>query len=189
MRIACPVEVSVKYNGETLNSSDNELNTRTSFGTLTFEETNSSVSTSEYDSQNELSDEKSDKVKILRLKEGDDYDVKIEGTGRGRMDYSIGFMDENGEYTDFRKFKNIRITGSTEIDTVANVSDHTVLNVDEDGDGKYDVVYRAVANSNGEIVDYSYIWYIVISGVSVIALIIIVFVVIRKKRKFKNKIN
>ncbi len=189
VRIACPVEVSVKYNGETLNSSDNELNTRTSFGTLTFEETNSSVSTSEYDSQNELSDEKSDKVKILRLKEGDDYDVKIEGTGRGRMDYSIGFMDENGEYTDFRKFKNIRITGSTEIDTVANVSDHTVLNVDEDGDGKYDVVYRAVANSNGEIVDYSYIWYIVISGVSVIALIIIVFVVIRKKRKFKNKIN
>ena len=63
------------------------------------------------------------------------------------------------------------------------------MNVDEDGDGKYDVVYRAAANSNGEIVDYSYIWYIVISGVSMIALIIIVFVVIRKKRKFKNKIN
>ncbi len=40
-----------------------------------------------------------------------------------------------------------------------------------------------------ETVTYSYIWYIVISGVSVIALIIIVFVVIRKKRKFKNKIN
>ncbi len=105
VRIACPVEVSVKYNGETLNSSDNELNTRTSFGTLTFEETNSSVSTSEYDSQNELSDEKSDKVKVLRLKEGDDYDVKIEGNRRGRMDYS---MDENGEYTDFRKFKEIQ---------------------------------------------------------------------------------
>lgn len=60
---------------------------------------------------------------MLRLKEGTDYDIEINGTGRGKMDYTIGFMDETGEYSDLRKFENIAITSRTKIDTVATVAD------------------------------------------------------------------
>lgn len=202
VRIACPVDVSVTHNGETLNSSDKDLNTRTPFGTLSFEESDSWLGDNSYGQQNDSgeaniwfdenlgdqdsdSEESEDRVKILRLKEGEDYDIAIEGTGRGKMNYSIGFMDENGEYTDFRKFNNIKITKSTKVDTVANVSDKTVLNVDEDGDGRYDLVYKAEANGNGELVDYTYVIYIVIGVVSAIAVLILVLVIRAKLKKRK----
>lgn len=175
IRIACPVDVKVSHNGETLNSNEEDLSTRTSFGSLTFEE-----NTSEYSE-----DEVDDRVKILRLKADDDYDISIEGTGRGRMNYTIGFMDENGEYTDFRKFTNIKIRKSTVIDTVATKSRTTVLKVDEDGDGKYDLKYKAGANERGEIVDYSYIFYIVFAIIGVTALLI-VFLIVKKKRTRKR---
>lgn len=190
VRIACPVDVSVTYNGETLDSSETGLSTRTSFGTLTFEESDTQADTNLYSQQTNSEESSDERVKILRLKEGEDYDIEIEGTGRGRMNYSIGFVDENGEYTDFRKFNNIKITKTTQIDTVANVSDNTVLNVDEDGDGKYDLVYKAEANGYGEIVDYSYILYIVIGAVSAIALLVLVLVIrskIKKRKLSKTK--
>ena len=76
VRIACPVDVSVSYQGQTLNSSEDALNLRTDFGTLSFE-----------DAQDSDGNVSADQVKILRLKEGVDYDVKITGTGRGLMDY------------------------------------------------------------------------------------------------------
>lgn len=185
VRIACPVDVSVEYNGETLDSSETGLSTRTSFGTLTFEDEESDTDSDEYSQQ--LGSTENDKVKILRLKEGENYDIKIEGIGRGRMNYSIGFMDEEGEYSDFRKFNNIRITRSTQIDTVAEVSDKTVLNVDEDGDGKYDTVYQASANGYGKIVDYSYIFYILVGLVSFLVLLIIILIISNKIKKVKNK--
>lgn len=176
IRIACPVDVKVSHNGETLNSNEEKLSTRTSFGSLTFEE-----NTSEYSEDNV-----DDRVKVLRLKADDDYDISIEGTGRGRMNYTIGFMDENGEYSDFRKFTNIKIRKSTVIDTVAAKSKSTVLKVDEDGDGKYDLRYKAGANERGEIVDYSYIFYIALS-VLILAVALIVYLVVKKKIKTRKR--
>ncbi len=38
------------------------------------------------------------------------------------MDYTIRFMDDTGEYTDLRKFDDIKITEQTVIDTVATNS-------------------------------------------------------------------
>lgn len=189
VRIACPVDVSVEYNGETLDSSERNLNTRTDFGTLTFEDSNEeTIDNSGYDySYDSNYDTQNDKVKILRLKEGEDYNIKIVGTGRGRMDYSIGFMDENGEYSDFRKFKNVSITRKTEIDTVAMVSEKTVLNVDEDGDGRYDITYEAGKNENGQIVDYSYIIYILVGLVGFLILLILILVISQKIKKNKQR--
>ena len=175
IRIACPVDVRVSRNGETLDSSEDNLSTRTSFGTLSFEENKS-------DDNEKNSD---DRVKVLRLKAGDDYDISIEGTGKGRMNYTIGFMDENGDYNDFRRFTNIKITKNTVIDTVAAKTKTTVLNVDEDGDGKYDLKYRAGANERGEIVDYSYIFYIV-AAVIVLIILLIVFLIVKKKIKSRQ---
>lgn len=141
VKIACPVDVTVKCGGETLCSDDDKLSTRTSFGTLSFEN---------------VEGDENDKVKILRLKDGTEYDIQIEGTGKGKMDYTIGFMSEDGEYSDFRKFKKIDINRDTVIDTVASSSaEETVLQVDEDGDGKYDVEYSAGRNGRGEVVTHT----------------------------------
>lgn len=177
VRIACPVDVSVTYGGEILSSSEKDLNARTSFGTLTFEENKTEQS------------ETDDRVKVLRLKEGADYNIELRGTGRGSMDYTIGFMDDNGDYSDLRKFKRIKITRRTQIDTVASNSDESILNIDEDGDGKYDLKMRAKANGYGEEVKtLSLIIYVIIGATLSVAIVIIVTLLYlrHKKRKRSN---
>ena len=173
IRIACPVDVSVTYNGETLNSAEENQVLRTDFGTLTFE-----------DSEETSSNQAEEQIKVLRLKEGVDYNVKIVGTGRGIMDYTIGFMDENGDYSDFRRFEDIKITKETVIDTVATVSEESVLNIDEDGDGNYDLKLRADENGFGEEVKQVPWLYIVIGGVVILVVALVVSVrVCNKKRR------
>lgn len=168
-RVACPVDVTITYNGEILSSNDNLLNTRTSFGALTFEETE---------------DDSDDQIKVIRLKEGVDYDISITGTGYGTMDYTIGFMDDDGAYSDFRTFEDITITKTTSIDTVAKVSDSTVLNVDTDGDGTYDIRYRAKANSIAEEVPIiPWVRIIIIGVIAVVVVITTSVLVIRRKRR------
>lgn len=174
IRIACPVDVTVTHNGETLCSAEDDLNVRTDFGTLTFED-NEEVTNANED----------DRIKVLRLKEGTDYDVQIVGTGHGLMDYTIGFMDENGDYSDFRRFENIKITRRTEIDTVAAVSKESVLNIDKDGDGKYDLKLRAEENGYGEEVKSSFLIYAITAGAGVLLLLIIILIV-RMNRKNKE---
>lgn len=176
VRIACPVDVSVNYNGEELNSEENVLSTRTSFGTLTFEE-----------SREEFGEGIDDRVKVLRLKDGVDYDVKLTGTGHGIMNYTIGFMDDEGEYSDLRQFKDIKITKKTTIDTVASNTDESMLNIDQDGDGKYDLRLRAQNNSVAEEIPLyvnSWIKYIIIAALILILLDIIAIVLyLRSKRR------
>ena len=176
IRIACPVDVKVSYDGEKLSSTDAGSNVRTSFGSLTFEEKNE-------DEDEETESSTDDRVKVLRLKEGPKYDIKISGNGKGKMNYTIGFMDEEGEYSDSRKFKNIKISKKTKIDTVAARASSTVLKVDSDGDGKYDVTYKAKANGIGKIVNYKYLWYIGIGTVTLIVLLIIY----KKSKKRRKK--
>ena len=127
LRVACPVDVTVRYNGETLSSADGTLNTRTSFGNLLFEGENN-------------------EIKVLRLNEDADYEICITGTGTGTMDYSISFADENGDYTDIRSFDSIPITPQTVISTSSSSSHRSVLNVDSDGDGHFDLYYYAGQN-------------------------------------------
>lgn len=178
IRIACPVDVSVTYDGETLCSAEDDLNVRTDYGTLTFE-----------DNENITDSDEDDRIKVLRLKEGADYDVQIVGTGRGMMDYTIGFMDENGDYSDLRRFEDVKISKRTVIDTVAAVSDESILNIDEDGDGKYDVKLRAEENGYGEEVKISVWLYVGICG-GVVLLIIIALVVMKiRRRKKKGMVN
>ena len=177
VRIACPVDVSVTYNGETLSSSEENQMLRTDFGTLTFEE-----------NEDAINEQLEDKIKVLRLKEGVDYDIKIIGTGRGMMDYTIGFMDDDGEYNDFRRFEKVKITKQTVIDTVAAVSDESVLNIDEDGDGKYDIKLRAKENGHGEEVKYRVGLYVGLCVGTVFFILIVLFVVkIFRNRKGKVK--
>lgn len=178
IRIACPVDVTVTYNGETLCSAEDDLNVRTDFGTLSFE-----------DSENVTDANEDDRIKVLRLKEGADYNVQIVGTGRGIMDYTVGFMDENGDYSDFRRFENVKITKETVIDTVAAVSDESVLNIDEDGDGKYDLKLRAEENGYGEEVKTSVWIYVSICGGAALLIILALIIVKIRRGKKKGKVN
>lgn len=171
IRIACPVEVTVKYNGETLCSDEKNLNTRTDFGSLTFEERDDG-----------------ERVKILRLKQGAEYDIRINGTDEGRMNYTIGLMNENGEYSDVRRFYNVKITDKTVINTIASESRNTVLEVDEDGDGKLDIRYKAGENSRGEKIKNGYTWWIV-SPVVIVVVAFSVVIVLKKKNTLKRKVD
>lgn len=179
IRIACPVDVEVSNNGETLCSEEDDLCTRTQFGTLSFEE-NTEESEEENDSGNDT------RIKILRLKEGANYNVYITGNGRGKMNYTIGFMDDDGKYSDLRKFKNIKIKPDTEINTIASNTSTTILKVDEDGDGEYDYIYKAGINGRGKIVNDTYMLYIAFGIVAAFAILI---TIIKLYKEFTYRIR
>lgn len=147
VRVACPVDVEVTYNGETLSSAGDDPITRTSFGSLSFEE--------ELDENGNPLEGEENLVKVLRLREGPDYEIEIAGYDTGTMNYSIGFMDDEGRYSDFRTFSNIKVTDEMRASTTAGASDTTTMRIDEDGDGAYDLTLRAGSNEEGEAVDNS----------------------------------
>ena len=128
IRIACPVDVEVRRNGEVLSSVTES--TRTSFGSLTYEAGDGSG--------------RDNRTKILRLRDdGTDYQISIRGNGTGTMHYTAGFTDRNGEYTDMREIEDVAITSSTLIAANAQRGSATVLRVDENGDGRVDRTYTA----------------------------------------------
>ena len=128
VRIECPVDVSVTYDGETLSSLEDSCNTRTSFGQLSFED----------------DPDGGERIKVLRLREDvADYDIRITGNGEGTMDYTIGYVDDNGDYSDMREITEVPISESTVIETGVKRTERTVLKVDSDGDGKVDKRYSA----------------------------------------------
>lgn len=147
VRVECPVEVTVSYNGETLSSAGEDPSTLASFGSLAFEEVEGA------DDASAASAEEADTIKILRLREGVPYTVEIEGTGSGTMDYTIAFVDEHGDYADFRTFGGIDVAEGTKVETVAEYAPETLLEVDEDGDGVVDAAYRAGVNEEAKPVD------------------------------------
>lgn len=169
IRIACPVDVNITRNGESLCSSSSNLNTRASFGSLSFEG-------------------KDNEVKVVRLFDKADYEVCINGIGKGTMDYSISYADADGEYTDKRSFKKIPITTDTVVVTNTDAKKKTVLDVDTDGDGIFDTKYVGGSGKNGKKEkDYSFIIYIILAAVSVIGLTVIGIVNAVKTHKFKKE--
>ena len=92
------------------------------------------------------------------------------------MDYTIGFVNDEGEYKDLRRFEDSDINKDTVIDTVANTSKKTLLNIDEDGDGKYDLKLQAGVNGYGEEVKIDRGIYIILAYAFISALIITIIV-------------
>lgn len=182
IRVACPVDVSVSYNGETLSSDKKNMNTRTDFGTLFIttaaEEAISGMPSSgdeesEEESEEEVSQESNfwsqyaekekakesssstttpadDKVKILRLAADKVYEISINGTGEGKMNYSISYPDDEGNYTDVRNFKDVPISKTTAISTNTEQKGKVDLLVDSNGDGKTDITYSAGQNEQAK---------------------------------------
>ena len=170
VRVACPVDVTVSYNGETLSSAGEEPLTRTSFGSLTFEE-------EVLPEGQEGAEDGSDLVKVLRLREGASYAIDISGYDTGTMDYSIGFIDDEGRYSDFRTFSGIGVTSLTRASTTAEVSETTSLRIDDNGDGTYDRTLRAAANEEGRLVDNTAVVVSVLAAYAVVAVLIMALLV------------
>jgi len=124
--VACPVDVEISKNGETLSSSDNNLTISTSFGSLEF-----------------CGDDGD--IKEVYLEEGV-YDVILSGYDTGEMDFTIYHYDENGDCTATKEFLNIPLTSNTLMTTTVDSSNQTILNVDSNGDGVLDQKWT-VSNS------------------------------------------
>lgn len=133
INIACPVDVSVTYNGETLSSAQSTYSDIASFGTL------------------QLLGKNKD-IKVLSLDPSVVYDIQLNGTGSGTMNYSVNYLDDSDAIIDYRTFESIPITPTTKIDSNTNNSAGEIsLNLDEDGDGTVDKVYSAAVNSVAEL--------------------------------------
>lgn len=167
--IACPVDVTVTYQGETLSSAEETQNLRTSFGSITFE-----------GEENE--------IKILRLDEKANYEICINGTGKGTMNYRISFADENGDYSDSRTFEDIPINKKTVISTNSQNTRNTLLQVDSDGDGKFDMKYIAGVNKESKKYEKVLLLRIaVIAGVVCILLLAAeIWCIVKRYRKNKH---
>lgn len=192
VRIACPVDVTVTSGGETLSSREDSENTRTSFGTLTYEavktdEQEDTGGISYYDDEKQDDSGRVDNVKILRLDMESDYDISIEGYAGGEMTYTVKFPNEQGEYDDTREFPDIPVSASMQAVSSTSLSDATYLDVDEDGDGKIDTTYKATSNGSMEIVKDNTLLYIVIAAMVVIVILIITLIVVLVKLSSKKK--
>lgn len=133
INIACPVDVTVTYNGETLSSAKSTYNDKTSFGTLQL-----------------LGAEKD--IKVLTLEDGVVYDVNLAGTGEGKMNYSVNFLDEKENLVDSREFVAVPLTSQTKITSSTDVETENMdLNIDEDGDGVVDTIWSASKNQTGSV--------------------------------------
>ncbi|MCR5816431.1 MAG: VWA domain-containing protein [Ruminococcus sp.] len=199
IRIACPVDVLVKYKDQILSSAKKTFNTRTDFGTLSFDtekgdekdDDDDDSSSSKKKKKSDDSDEESgstssnDEVKILRLKDGVDYEICINGTGKGKMDYSISYPNEDGDYKDVRKFNDVPITKNTVISTNTNKNEDTELNVDSDGDGIFDMIYTAKEDSKAVLKNDKF-KIIAIIAISAILLVLIVAEVLLIIKRYKS---
>lgn len=132
INIACPVDVNVTYNGETLSSAANTYSDKASFGTLQLLGANKDI-------------------KVLSLNPSIDYDIELIGTDTGTMDYSVNYIDDTENIIDYRSFESIPITATTVIDSNTNNAEEVTLNVDEDGDGEIDLIWSASPNSSATL--------------------------------------
>lgn len=185
IRIECPVYVTVTCNDQVLSSKPENENTRTDFGTLSYEK----ITTLDEEG-NEIEDE----AKILRLKMDTDYDIDIEGYDEGSMNYSISYPDDNGEYNDVRSFNNIAVNSSMRAKSNTKEGTTTQLKVDDDGDGNFDHTYKNTANGTMKEEkpekDYTLLYIaILIFLVLLLFLLVSIYAAIRKYKKKKARLK
>lgn len=164
IRVACPVDVSVERNGETLSSEENG-NRRTSFGTMQIE-------TEGTDDTARLNE-----VKVIRLRSDDEYQLRIDGTGAGGMTVECDFMDGSGDYSDRRTFTDVSVGPAMKAVVGINEDANTRMEIDDDGDGFADRALEASSNSEARAVDNSLFMkavYLLVLGASIFLALVMI---------------
>ena len=133
--IACPVDVTIRHEGEMITSSDPDA-LEADFGRITL-----------YGQDND--------IKLVRLKAGIDYDIALNGIGEGSMDYSIMHYSSDSQLTDQRSFEDVPLNSSMRGKSTTATDKDTELLVDTDGDGEYGMVWRCGANGSGSVIGNS----------------------------------
>lgn len=127
IRIACPVDVKVESNGETLSSSAQYFKDRTSFGSI------------------ELLGEKGD-IKTVVLYDGT-YSIQLMGIDSGSMDCEVSYFDEDENEIEKKEFLNIPVIKG--MDGYLNTSpESATINLDYDGDGEYEYILNEGSYAN-----------------------------------------
>lgn len=129
LRLDGAADVKVSRNGETLDSSVENLSTTASFGRLDFMGVTG-------------------EIKMLCLDDGD-YNITLSGIADDTIEYTLRRFDENNTLTDERTFDSVPVTANTTISTNSGDFEDTVLCIDNDGDGTTDEKWSAAKNSDG----------------------------------------
>ena len=124
VRIACPVDVTLTSGNQTLTSDSEQLSSSASFGRMDILGEN-------------------DEIKMLCIDAEEDYNIQMNGTDEGTMDYSIRFFDGEGELYDERIFDEVPLTEETVIHTEVVPEEEIVMEVDTDGDGTVEETWTA----------------------------------------------
>lgn len=138
IRVACPVDVTVVHEGQVLSSAAGGVASVSDFGSVT------TMASGSDDGAGEAGDS-GDPIKIVRLLQGQDYEIYLTGTGEGTMDYSVSYMDETGAYVDERSFEDVPVSAGSLMQTSSSQAPETTLDVDSDGDGTTDLRLSAAS--------------------------------------------
>lgn len=128
--VACPVDVSVSLNGETLSSSRADYNESASFGTL---------------KKTGVAND----IKVLELDSANNYDISFKGNGSGTMDYTVTYYNSDDSIEQTRNFTSVPISASTLMTSNTAKDQDTELKIDSDGDGQVDSIWTASADKDG----------------------------------------
>jgi len=168
-RIACPVDVSISYDGETLqySSAAQNYSTQTSFGRMDVVGLN-------------------DEIKMFCIDENFDYDVFIEGTGQGTMDFELRVFNGRGKQISEYAVYDVPIDKKTVIKTTIDLN-NLYLDIDNDGDGIADSNIRLkkqIPKSMNS--SFANTLVIVFAFIGIISIIGIAILVIRKRKSTKT---
>lgn len=111
IQVSCSVEAVIELNGETLDSRDLSS---ASFGSVS----------------------RNGEQIIFDLTYSPNYKLSILGTGEGKMTVTLTYYDEAGTQIDQRKFVNVPITASTEVESGGfdHIADFVLYVADENGE-------------------------------------------------------
>ena len=118
IQVACPVDVTLEYNGEQLSSDPENYSDSASFGCMDL-----------------IGDD--GEIKVFCIDTDINCNMTIIGTDDGTMDYTIRYLDADYNTIDEYGFVDIPITATTVITTVVN-DEYPVLAVDSNGDNNAD---------------------------------------------------
>lgn len=133
IKIACPVEVVVEKNGEVLKSDKDDIQAITSYGVLDIFGDNADL-----------------KTMCLDI---DEYDIKLNATDKGTMDFTVRYYNANDEIEKEYEFTDVSLTEGMLMNAITS-KDEMNLNIDVDGDGKVDYQLEpGVCEGNGHVTE------------------------------------
>ena len=127
-------------------------------------------------------------AQTVTLKEGPEYDVRLDGAGEGTVTYTVTLRDPSGEEEDqvLHRFEDIPVDENTVLKTVTSAgSQNTLISFTKDGEGKEeklraDTAYGSGKNSVGFTVNSQTV---ILAGVLFLVLIAIPLLFRKKRNK------